>query len=398
MKKLLVLVTVMVAILGFSTGAFAAWGDPICTSCTIAGDKTPDSVCVLGHIPLIPAANEMRCYDFDYDARYGYCTASGNGTGNLDYNVNPCKLIFNICNCEDPTDFEAGQTIGIKMTIMVDGAPGENGAYWSAGAVANVAFDAHPSEADACADTPLDRSFGAGKFFDSDGVEVLSFASNPDCYVYDNERAVVILTNIDAGYQITPQDELDKVSHWVIDVAPIRIDPALFAGGEKISVLVELLNQESGGICADCTPVCECEIDVAIVGCVSEYDSGCIYFPYVIVRDEVDSEQLWTTGITVSNVSSLFADATTVLPANAAITYTLVDATGASFTKTVGMAGILDVGILYTSGWTGGTPAEGRAILRVDTNFAVDGYEVMTDGVFVGSTLPRGCCPLCYDR
>lgn len=366
MKKLLVLFTVMVAVFGFSTGAFAAWGDPICESC---------KGCDLGNIPC--AGEQDTCGDFDYDFRSGYC-----GFGDYDN----CRAIFNICNCEDPTDFDAGETIGIRMTVLVDGAPGENGAYWSLGASAAVDFNAYNSAAAACAGTVQDRTFGAGEFLRySDGVIIPggSLIGDPTCTVPPAAQATVILTDEAAGYTITAQDALDKMSHWWIDIAPIRIDPAVVQSGQVISVMIELLNQESGGICADCTPVCECIIDVAIVCC----DTATTYsmtFPYVL-----PGEAGWNTGIVVSNLSAGTCHA--VVPANMVATFTLTDKTGAQFTYEKS-----DFTTAVWSGWLNdmlpefdGTPEIGPGWLKVTTNFTVDGYEFLTDGIFGAGTLPR---------
>ncbi|MDD5724328.1 MAG: hypothetical protein PHY29_11420 [Syntrophales bacterium] len=374
MKKLLVLITVMVAVLGFGSGAFAAWGDPICTSCA---SKT--EVCELGTIPC--PGTQQSCEYFDYDYRDGYC--DNNDTPSL------CKLIFNICNCENPADFVAGQTIGIRMTILVDGVAGERGAYWSAGTTANVAFGAYASAAAACAGSSgTPNSFGAGKLFrynNGVGVEVSPAAliADPTCTVPLASQATVILTNIDAGYQITPADELNKLSHWWIDVQPIRTDPAVIQAGQKISLKVELLNQESGGICSDCTAVCECTIDLAVVCCDSisipvPTQFG-MYFPYVT------DGGAWNTGIVVTNIGSLlpWAEAT-VAPADMEATLILTDKTGAKFTYvkddfTTTNWGF-DLGALLPE--FDGTPAAGPMWLEVQTNYLVDGYCYIENGVF----------------
>ena len=124
-KKLLGLltVTVMVAVFGFSTGAFAAWGDPICTTC---------KGCNVEHIPCTISAGQdvtPECPGFEYDSfpgqpvRSGYCTHAANAQN--------ARAIFNICNCEDPEVFDTGETIGIRMSVLVDGVMGQLGAYWA---------------------------------------------------------------------------------------------------------------------------------------------------------------------------------------------------------------------------------------------------------------------------
>lgn len=369
-KKVLGLLTVMIAVFGFSTGAFAAWGDEICTTCKSC---TVDNVaCEAGE------QEDILCYEFDYDNRYiadGYC---------VDSDAEKCRAIFNICNCENPEDFLSGQTIGVRMTVLVDGEDGENGAYWSGTADANVEMRQYGTEADACEDMAdvYDKEFGPGKFYLSDletEVPQATLVDNPTCEVVAAARATVILTDPIEGYTITPQDAIDKLSHWWIDVAPIRIDPNVLNNGELISVKIELLNQESGGICADCTCVCECIVDVAIVCCADDA-SYSMYFPYLVTQDAA-----WNTGIVVTNLGS------SVAIADMEATFTLTDGTGAEFTytktdfETKVWAFVIDVELPNFSG----TPLPGTAWLNVETNFSVDGWHFMTDGNFGAGSLPR---------
>jgi hypothetical protein len=317
-----------------------------------------------------------NCKAFDYDAREGYCTG----------NADNCKAIFNICNCERISDFASGQTVGVRMTILVDGVTGENGAYWSDGASANVEMSQYATATAACADsTPYTKTFGAGKFYKSNlTTEVTTLTADSTCVVPAANQATVIVTDITEGYLITAQDELDKLSHWWIDIAPIRIDPNVLNSGELISVRIELMNQESGGICADCTAVCECEIDVAVV-CCDPADIEiltCMYFPYVVTQASP-----WSTGIVVTNLDP------DVDIADMEATFTLTDSAGDVFTYTKTdfdtkvWPFMLDTELPNFSG----TPVPGPAWLKVETNFYPDGYNFMTDGAFGAGTLPRPC-------
>ena len=369
-KKILGLLTVMIAVFGFSTGAFAAWGDPICTTCKSC---TLDRVaCEAGE------QEEILCYEFDYDDRYGadgYCVAS---------ELEKCKAIFNICNCENASDFESGQIIGVRMTILVNSSDGENGAYWSGGADATVDMRPYATAVLACDDMthPYTVDFGPGKFYLSDLTTVVPQATlvdNPTCEVVAAARATVLLTDPTAGYTITPLDAINKLSHWWIDIAPIRIDPNVLHAGELISVKIELLNQESGGICAECTSVCECIVDVAIVCCLDGAHYS-MYFPYVLTQNAT-----WSTGIVVTNLSSSIAIA------DMEATFTLTDGTGTEFTytKTDFETKVWAFGLDSELSNFSGTPAPGAAWLKVETNFSVDGWQFMTDGVFGAGTLPR---------
>jgi hypothetical protein len=371
-KKVLGLLTVMIAVFGFSTGAFAAWGDPICTVC---------KGCTLDRVDceVTGEQEEDACNSFDYDAREvadGYCGAES---------ADNCKAVFNICNCETAADFEEGETIGVRMTILVDGETGENGAYWAFGAVSNVAMNQYDTEDDACDGTlPYTKAFGAGAFLQSDLDEAdeklaADLVDDPTCEVDADGQATVILTDTAAGYVITAADVTNKLSHWWIDVALIRIDPNVLHDGELISVLIELMNQGAGGICAECVSVCECIVNVAIVCC--EPGAAEMYFPYVVTQLSP-----WSTGIVVTNMG------TAVSIADMSATFTLTDGAGDTFTYTKTdfdtkvWAFLLDTEL---PNFSGGTPAPGAAWLNVETNFSVDGWHFMTDTNFGAGTLPR---------
>jgi hypothetical protein len=307
MKKLLVLITAMVAVFGFSAGAFAAWGDPICTTC---------KGCPVGNIPCnIEEQAEDDCADFDYDSfvpsRHGYCST----------NSANCRAIFNICNCETPSVFDAGATIGIRMTVLVDGVAGQLGAYWAEDAtdLALKTFDGVIPE-DPCADVGQLENFGLIDFFKADRISGATPLASSSCDpIIAANQAVVLVSEVGEGYVIDATDVTEKRHKWWIDILPIRIDRNVLHDGELISVKIELLAEGSGGICAECDAVCECIIDVAYVCCTVAAKS--IYFPYVL-----PGSTSWSTGIVVTNLSS------TIAPADMVATFTLTDSTGAKFT------------------------------------------------------------------
>ena len=370
-KKLLGLLTVMIAVFGFSTGAFAAWGDPICKTC---------KGCPVGNIPcdIEEQTEEHACNDFDYDSfyispdnRHGYCTT----------NLAPCRAIFNICNCEDLSFFDAGATIGVRMTVLVDGVAGQLGAYWAedAAALAMRTFDGTIPE-DPCFDAGVLVSFGLIDFFKADKIITATPLVSSSCDpIPAANQAVVLVSEAGEGYVIDATDVLEKRHKWWIDILPIRIDRNVLHDGELISVKIELLAEGVGGICAECDAVCECVIDVAYVCCTVAAKS--IYFPYVL-----PGSTSWSTGIVVTNLSS------TIAPADMVATFTLTDSTGAKFTYVKS-----DFTTVVWSTWLNdilaefdGTPATGAGWLKVSTNFTVDGYQFLTDGIFGAGTLPRG--------
>ena len=363
MKKLFVIAVALAAVFGFSAGAFAG---EVCTNCP---------KCPLGNISCdIPGAQaDDDCKAFDYDYRKGYCSSTENAA--------TCKAIFNICDCADQSAFVSGELIAVRMTILVDGKSGERGAYWSSGASANVKFGMYKTETEICDSDVQDRNFGTGKFFKSNlTTEVTTLIADKTCVVPAANQATVILTDDTTGYLMTAPDVAAKLSHWWIDIAQIRIDPNVLHNGEKISVEIELLNERLGGICADCAPVCECTIDVAIVCC--EDIPLCMYFPYVVTQDSD-----WGTGIVVTNLDPAMAIE------DMEATFTLTDSAGSVFTyvKTDFDTKVWPFWLDDELANFSGTPVPGPAWLKVETNFYPDGYEFMTDGVFGAGTLPRPC-------
>lgn len=107
---------------------------------------------------------------------------------------------------------------------------------------------------------------------------------------------------------------------------------------------------------------------------------SCMYFPYVLA-----GHPGWFTGIVVTNLSQ------DVPIANMEATFTLTDVTGAMFqyTKSDFDSKVWSFGVDNVLSDWGWTPAVGNAWLYVQTNFEVDGYEFLTDGVFGAGTLPR---------
>jgi len=105
-----------------------------------------------------------------------------------------------------------------------------------------------------------------------------------------------------------------------------------------------------------------------------------MYFPYVMTASEP-----WGSGIAITNLGSA------VEPADMEATLTLTDSTGtavtytkSNFDTTIWVFMLDDILSEFS-----GTPAAGPAWLLVNTNFPVDGYEFVTNGIFGAGTLPR---------
>lgn len=269
MKRLLVLLTVMVAVFGFTAGAFS---QTVCETCK----------CPLRNVDCGLATGQgvtAVCGEFDFDLNTpldGYCTWSA---------INNCRLIFEICNCASSASFLPGLALGIKMTILVDkhnGAgpvAGENGAYWSGIAPpAAITFADAATYTAACAlRPPLARTFGAASYFRADGTTAAAPLATTACAVPAGSRAVILTTPASAFTIVAGMG-----SYWQIDVPPIRIDPSVLHNGETIYVRAELYDPTAPApICPVCVAcLCQCDIPVATVCCTTPAPSTTLTYNY----------------------------------------------------------------------------------------------------------------------
>jgi hypothetical protein len=356
-KKVLGLLTVMVAVFAIALPATAADPCSICKGCPLENIRCGEE-----------EQGEDTCDYFDFETRNGYCDE---GT------EDDCRVIFDICECEDVTEvFASGRmtilTEGVYWTNVSDGAdPGE------------VAFDMYANKDSACDAAFQTKSFGAVSYFldeDGDDEGIPNDEVSGNCSVPDDQKVVMLSSESGSGYPITATDETDKLHQWWIDIPSMVYDLDEITRGDVVSVKIELLNEVIGGICAECVSICECTVDIGIMCCEEEEVSYSMYFPYVITQNAT-----WFTGIVVTNLSSA------VDIADMEATFTLTDSTGSTFTNTKTdfdakvWAFSLDAELPNFSG----TPAVGAAWLKVETNFSVDGYQFLTDGVFGAGTLPR---------
>ena len=367
-KKVLGLLTVMVVAFAFALPAAAY--DEVCVDCKCPMPQT---------VPCPEEVLQEDCWihPFDFEIGNNYCKGSWSPP-------TVCRACLDICECDDPLAFGSGDLIGIRMTILVNDGEGDHGAYWAEpfwDSKSNLdLFKSHKSQ---CVGTAVQtRNFGNVTFYLADYTTTGIPNNTTACTVDDDEKVVRMLSNTGSGYTVTSADILNNLSHWWIDIPKIRLTTDI-AKCDKVSVKIELLSKRVGGICAECEAVCECIIDVALACCdCGVVPEGCIYFPYVITGSSP-----WVTGLVVTNLSS------SVAIAEMEATFTLTDDNGDVFcyTKTDFDTKVwafnLD-GVLADWGWA---PLPGAAWLKVETNFLVDGYQFLCDGVFGAGTLPRNC-------
>ena len=374
MKKLLLLFAAAAMVLAFSMPAAAAeyvGHQECCENCPKC--DLDDIEC-----PETSLNQEDFCDYFDYDTVRGNAGALRTGAHGYTGDNENCKVIFDICCCDEEAIayFIVGQTIGVRMTSLTDG-------FYFTGDTVHI--DIYEEDGPYCTtDTMVaPKPFPTPYIYRNAAGTVITYAAKTSgCTVPALEKAVVLESEKLTGYVITQEDIDDSRCMWWFDMPAMRYDVDDATRGARVNVKIELMTAESG-ICADWKVICECIVDLG-VWCPERPAHDSMYFPYVLPGDTA-----WHTGIVVTNLSSGTSYA--VAPADMVATFTLTDKTGAQFTYEKS-----DFTTVVWSTWLNdilaefdGTPATGSGWLKVDTNFEVDGYEFLTDGIFGAGTLPR---------
>lgn len=357
MKRLMVLLTVVAAVLCLTAVGFAQ--TLTCHNCK----------CALRNIPCATDSQGQpgSCSPFDFDLN-----APGDGYETTWPAPLNCRAIFAICDCPEPTRFVADLELQLRMEILVapdedsTPVPGENGAYWSGVAPgATINFTTYPTQTAACADTQvvLDATFGAQTYYRADGITTAVPYTGTVCPVDAANRAVILLTDEAAPYTLSG----DEGSYWMIDIPPIRIAPASIAPGSVIYVKITLIDVEGASICAECT-LCECLIPVARVcpPTVVTHETNLVYNYYT----SLGAGDYWN-GIAIANSGS--TDGTCTLTAQ--------QIGGGECKATVDVdAKSMFVDLLENITWTG-TVNGAPAYIKVKCDFGgAFGFAMMSNG------------------
>lgn len=392
-------------------------------------------------------------YPFDFDGRgfeedgfgaYGYCQGynfNEDGTRN-------CKLIFDVCSCDEACNIEPGAKMGIQMYIMTEGV------YFADPGMNTIYFDMYPSINDICAKNSLAQPtvttmFEAPYFRDADdqeipgqvdsrgnlltdpaGWEVRNFGRVEyywDVTDQDNSKGKFVSTpynkygaqeaplgdaqegavpNVnrvralqsfeESDYMFTAYDTRDARGNckiW-IDVPAMRIDPTVAKAGAVIKLRTRLIfNRRPAGICPECDPpdICECVTeDIGVVCCdttVPDTGEYCMFFPYVI-QGLSGTDNPWSTGIAVSVRPG------TTLPDDAWVKLELRDTAGtvSTYERQWGGSGLVWAFVMDSQMANFDKElVSGPASLKVTSNFSMDGYQFLNAINFGAGSNARGC-------
>jgi hypothetical protein len=362
MKKIITFLMAATMIIGFAGVAMAA--DATCSTCTAPG--VINRAC---------PAEQYECYavPFDYednDQFYNYCD---------DVDKDYRRVLFPACDCDN---FVEGDTIDIRMEILVNGSVGDNGAYW-AEYVDSIGLSTYVSATAACQENIFDTGFQGAfdyLYYNSAGILTQGMPdSSSDCFASATSdmqyRVTVIQPDIDDmthGYTITQADDQGNLATWAIDIPWIKFDLNKVQAGDEISVRICLARTDAegdvdlGGICGDTG--CCCTFVVGTLGCCSdEYtaDNELIY-PYATPMNSAD----WWFGFVITNLSSEDGEAMiTVYETNSDLS---VDT--ATITVPVVGNGLYVTNNQGLMAAFGGDIGDGRAYFVVETDFDASGF------------------------
>ncbi len=309
MKKIITFLMAATMIFGFAGISVAA---DVCATCVEAG--TINRACDI--------EEQGSCYsepfdyeDTDWDANY--CN---------DPKV-PRRIIFPACDCEN---FVEGDMIDIRMEILVNGQPGDNGAYWAEN-VNSIDLGTYSGQLSACDVNENHDYSGAFEgpfqylYYDDDGF-LQDAGSVPEggmsCSdIQDSDRATIIQPDaeeingscVDHGYTITQEDDINNLSNWAIDIPHMRFDQNIIQAGDVVEVRICLakavqdpdgdlgcMDVDLGGICDDTG--CCCTFEVGTLGCCYEELTlgGKLTYPYATEMNNA----AWWYGFVITNLTS----------------------------------------------------------------------------------------------
>jgi hypothetical protein len=439
MKKLITLATAILMVFGFTMAATAAEMSVTCENCPKATDP---GIIQPGTTTTYQGVTSGGCYPFQYESSAGYCTTSDKGN----------RIIFTLCDCTRGTFLE-DDPIPLRLTVLTDGVywawQGLNAAGLIAGAVNNTistSLNAIVNQYTCPSDFPAagtERILGATFPASSSDATIVDLS-----YTYQTEAGALYRTTVDAGtgvvdrtetlnnagsvtqtwagadeyysfdgtsprtctltaderlttitasniYTMKASDVSNNLQKFQLVLPWLQYDVNEITMGESVTVLIEY------GRVALCGPcfACECQRTVGVLGQCPVSSSQCMYFPFVFT-----DMAPWDAGIVITNLSNAAkinpAGSTYVQIADMEAKFTYIDKTGAEFTYTKSDfdAAVWAFMVGSFAANLSGTPASGNGWMHIATNFPVDGYQFVTNGIFGAGTLARGCCAsgLCH--
>jgi hypothetical protein len=223
-----------------------------------------------GYITLPTAAGQggsTTCYAIDNEAGNGITTAAASYAATTDgfcastHRRNKFIVRTSDGNAFDSADYD------LELTILVNGAAGDNGVYFTTDTVGSEGYD---TAADACDDTSASANTGTHKYYNaSDGELTAMGATDTDCTIASTDKAVkMTVSATDLNLNQTTNDYA-----W-IDLPEMVIDSALFQEGDVLSVRL-VINKSPCGEIFDGT------LEIGTAGCQAATSTDTLTFPYV---------------------------------------------------------------------------------------------------------------------
>lgn len=352
--------TIMIALAMAFAFVVPAMADEICEPCT---------KCVPSTIACPEEQEGDPCpYEDDYDI----------------YTGTDCPVVFSICECDDPSQFKADDVVGITMKILVNGEAGDNGAYFLEEFSGLVNLSRNKNDAcDLITTAPNNRasSFGVATYdyYSATGSVTPGWAGN--CPPDADDKVIRFSSQTGSGMTILAEDEVNKRSHWAIDIPAIVVTTAI-SECSTISVEIGLMTEATGGICGECAVACSCVYDLYRVCCPVGTTSW--LFPYFTSLGDADA---YWNGIVIDNLSSQEGTVT--------LTAYEKDGSVGTFTTDVIPAHSMFVDLLENIAWSGDGLGNAPCYIIAKSTFVSDGFAMMADKTTHDSMgyLPRSYCP-----
>lgn len=311
----------------------------------------------LGSAGVVQGAGD-NCYGFDNEDPEGYCS----GYQPVDNTM--------VIAASQPFD-QAQYTV--TMEILINGASGDNGVYFSNEALRSGAYD---TSTDACLMTGMMSH--TASYYNAVGAPATPEARSALCTVAAAGRAVRMVTAASSLGVGTTQDYL------AFDLPHFNYQLDMVADGDVVTIAVTLTK-------VPCGTVFTGEFNIGTFGCPSPVvtPTSCIYFPY-FTEIGADADAYWD-GIVITNRAST----------EATVTLTIYEADGDTGTATVTVSAmsqyvnLLSNIVFTTTGTLGDSSCYIQASAVGSSN--IDGFAMMArqdTGESMGY-LPRCCSGFC---
>jgi hypothetical protein len=313
---------------------------------------------VCGRIEMPGAASQGgsdTCGYIDNEAGINLLGANYASSGGYCNNTHRNNKVIIRTNDLAPWD---ASNFSLTLTILVNGAAGDNGVYFVNEAPGTEGYDTAET---ACADTSATANNGTRTLYNASDAILPAVSATPDtdCTIAAANKAVKMhVAATTFGLNQTTNNYA-----W-IDLPRMIFDRSLFQAGDVLEVRVQIDK-------APCGEVFDGTFCIGTAGCSTTATSYCLRYPYF--GKTIGGAYL--SAVVIDNLSS--TDGTVVL--------TMYEQDGDVFTSTAQAIGAYSMLVKPTLdasfGWTGGpgTAGDAKAFVTTSATVSTDGCALITN-------------------